>query len=167
VLVLAPAVTQPGPPVLMLAFRVVAAVLAAYLLFLAARMTDPLLEPAPLGGTPEAGFVIAAAILGWLIAPGAPAALAAAAATSVAAATLLAFGRDGLRIGAGGIMALVSAGLWTAVGAGASADSLVELALGISILVAAALTTWLALMSLRARAPIAGAAAPPPPPERS
>jgi hypothetical protein len=151
-LILAPAVSSPLPGLLPLAFRIVAALLAAFLVYLAVRSTTRRVGPTPLGGTPEAVFVLLAFTLGLLASPGRAEAplLAASLATGVAGADMLAFAKDPLRLGAGGMLGLLAAGMAAAWMAGTAGD-LAQVALGSAILAAAAAGAWLSIMTFKVR----------------
>jgi hypothetical protein len=119
-LVLSPLALQPLPAALPLAFWLVAALLAAFLLLLTARGGPSLLPPLPLKGWIEAAFVLFGLALGWWVAPlagagrGPATALAAGAAVVFAALPLVAFSRDALWTAIGTVLLLDGAGLLAA-----------------------------------------------------
>ena len=154
VLVLAPAVSSPLPGVVPLAFRVLAALLAAYLVYLSLRTTTRLIGASRLGGTPEALFVLLGFILGGLLTLPSPqtrgdtALLAATLAAGIGAVTLLPFSRDPIRLGVGAMLGLVAAGLGAAWLSG-TAGELAQLSLGSAILAAGAATAWLSVLTFK------------------
>jgi hypothetical protein len=153
-LLLAPVASGALPDAIALAYRIVAALLSAYLLWMAVRTTTPFVSPPRLGGTAEAAFVgvgfVLGLVLGYGSGEGSAAPLAAALATGLAALSLLVFGRDPLRVGTGAILGLLAAGLGQAWLTGTTTD-LAQLALASAILAAAAATAWLTLITFRAR----------------
>jgi hypothetical protein len=116
-LVLSPLALPSPPPALPLAFWLLCALLATYLLLLGVRATPPLLAPLPLAGWTEIAFVVFGLAVGWLVAPvlgparGPASALAAGVAVGAASLPLLLFSRDALRAGVGAILVLDAAGL--------------------------------------------------------
>ena len=148
-LLVAPLTVEPAPPVLVLAFRVVAALVGGYILWLSVRPARTILLRARLGGTSEATFVGLAFALALLIphsgpGPAGPPALAAAVATGLAGANLLAFGPDPLRLGGGAIVFLVSASLGAAWLGGAAGDA-AQLGVAMAALAASVATGWISL----------------------
>ena len=141
---------------LVLAFRTVAILLAMLLLDHAVRRTSALVGPIRLGGTSEAVLVIAAWSLGLLLGltapdPRGPApALATGVALGVAGATLLAFGHDTLRLGAGAMLGLAAAAV-AVTAFGGSENAALELGLAGALLAIAGATAWLALVVASAR----------------
>ena len=145
-----------APPPLVLAFRTLAVLLALFLLDLGVRRTTPLVGAIRLGGSAEIGVVIGAWLIGWLLASSTtgaawPAmALATALALAVAGLTLLAFGSDTLRLGAGATFVLAAgAALVPALG-GATGDAL-ELSLAGALVAVAGATAWLAVVGGQVR----------------
>ena len=154
-LLVAPLAVEPLPGLLALAFRVVAALLAAYLLYIAVRASTRLLVPTRLGGTTEAVFVALAFALGLLV-PGAaperagPPALASALAVGLAGLDLLLFGQDSLRLGSGAILSVLGASLGYAWLTGPISDAS-QLAVASALLAAAVSTAWLSLNAYAVR----------------
>jgi hypothetical protein len=155
-LLIAPLVADPLPEPLVLALRLVAALLAGYLLLLPVRRASPLLAGLRLGGTAEAVFVVAAFVIGMLAtsvaseATGPVPALGAGFALLLAGLDLLIFVEDGVRLGGGALFALTGAGLIVTAFAGTPADPF-EAALGLALVAVAAAATWLALLALGTR----------------
>ena len=164
-LVLSPLALSPLPPVLPLAFWLVTALLATYLLVLAEREGPALLPPLPLGGWAEAAFVLIGLALGWAVAPiagpgrGPATALAAGVAVAFAAVPLAAFSRDTLRTAIGTVLFLDACGLVAASLTG-TPGQLEVVALGLAIVGAAAASREVLLQDLQGR----GAAAATPEP---
>lgn len=152
--VLAPLASEPLPGVIALSYRMIAALLSAYLLWLAVRATTPFVGLPRLGGTAEAAFVVVAFVLGLMLGLGTAtagaAALAAGLAAGLAALGLLGFARDALRLGIGAVLALLAAGLGQSWLTGTAGD-LAQLAFATAILAAAAATAWLSLVTFRVR----------------
>ena len=165
-LVLSPLALSPLPPVLALAFWLVTALLATYLLLLAEREGPALLPPLPLGGWAEAAFVLVGLALGWVVAPvagpgrGPATALAAGVAVAFAAVPLAAFSRDTLRTAIGTVLVLDACGLVAAALAG-TPGQLEVVALGLAIVGAAAASREVLLQDLHGGG--VGPAAPVPP----
>jgi hypothetical protein len=142
-LVVSPLALAPLPQALPLTFWLVASLLAAFLLLRSIGDPAEPLAPLPLGGRPEAAFVIAVLVLGWAASPvagagrGASTALAAGLATCVAALPLVGFARDPLRMGIGTILLLDGAGL-VAAGLGGTPGGAQIMALALAVLAAAA-----------------------------
>ena len=157
VLVLSPLALPSLPPVLPLAFWMVTALLAAFLLLLAVRGTPDLLPPLPLGGWPEGAFVALGLVLGWAVAivvgpgRGPSSAMAAGVAVAIAAVPLIAFSRDALRTAIGAVLVLDSAGLVAAALAG-TPSQLEIVALGLAVAAAAEGSREIIVMDTRARA---------------
>jgi hypothetical protein len=155
-LLVAPLVADPLPDPLVLAIRLVAAVVAGYLLLLPVRRAAPLLGTLRLGGTAEAGFVIGAFVVGLLAgtvaseAQGPAAALAAGFALLLAGLDLLAFVEDGVRLGTGAALALSGGALVFSAFAGTPGNAF-QAALGLLLVAVAAATAWLALLAIGAR----------------
>jgi hypothetical protein len=151
-LVLAPLTSEPLPGILSLAYRIVAALLSAYLVWLAVRTTTPYVGTPRLGGTAEAVFVAAAFLLGLMLGvqdrDPAVASLAGGLACGAGALAMLAFGRDPLRIGCGAVLGLLAASLGQSWLTGTAAD-LGQLAFASAILAAAAATAWLCIITFR------------------
>jgi LysM repeat protein len=145
-----PLVGGDAPALLVLAFRTLAVLLALFLLDLGVRRTTPLVGPIRLGGSAELGVVIAAWLIGLLLAasdaaPRGPAlALATALAMAVAGLTLLAFGSDTLRLGAGATFVLAS-GATLVPALGGAHDAALELSLAATLVAVAGVTAWLAM----------------------
>jgi hypothetical protein len=142
----APLAVEPTPGLLPLAFRVVAALLGGYVLWVSVRPFPARLQPLAMGGTGEAAFIVLAFAIALLVpipVPGAAsaAALAAGLAVGVAAVDLLAFGPDAFRLGTGAQLALLASSLGAAwLGGGLSDASHVGLA--IALLAAAVASAW-------------------------
>ncbi|MFI5262031.1 MAG: hypothetical protein ACHQZR_05720 [Candidatus Limnocylindrales bacterium] len=155
-LLVAPFVTDPLPPPLGWAVRVVASGVAGYLLWAAVRGAAPLLAPPRLGGQGEAAFVIAGGLVGLLAdgvtseALGPTAALAAGLSLLVAGGDLLAFADDGLRLGCGALLALTGASLVLTELGGTPAAGL-EAAIAVATLAFAGTAAWLTVSTLGAR----------------
>ena len=155
-LVLSPLAVSPLPPVLPLAFWLLTALLATYLLVLAGRAGPALLPPLPLGGWAEAAFVLVGLALGWVAAPiagpgrGAATALAAGVAVAFAAVPLAAFSRDMLRTAIGTVLFLDACGLVVASLAG-TPGQLEVVALGLAVAGAAAASREVLLQDLQGR----------------
>jgi hypothetical protein len=155
-LVVAPLAVEPAPPILVLTFREVAALLAGYVLWMGVRPTRETITPMPLGGTTEAVFVGLAFALGLLVPDAGPGpagspALAAAIATGFGALTLLGFGPGMLRLCAGGVLFLLAATLGTAWLAGHLSDA-AQIAAAIALLAGAVASGWVSLNTIAARA---------------
>ena len=142
-LVVSPLTLAPLPQALPLAFWLVASLLAAFLLLRSIADPTARLAPLPLGGWPEAAFVIALLVLGWAASPvagagrGASTALAAGLAACAAALPLVGFARDPVRTGIGTILLLEGAGL-VAAGLGGTPGGAAIMALALAVLAAAA-----------------------------
>ncbi len=167
VLVLSPLTLSALPPVLPLAFWMVAALLAAFLLLLAARGATDLLPPLPLGGWPEGAFVALGLVLGWAVATvagpgrGPSSAMAAGVAVAIAAVPLIAFSRDALRTAIGAVLVLDAAGLVATALAG-TPSQLEIVALALAVAAAAEGSREIIVLDARAR-PSGGPAAWPEP----
>ena len=154
--VVAPLAGEPLPHLAALGFRIVAALLAGYLLRIAVRNSTALVGPTRLGGSVEASFVGVAFALGLLLSPpaggpaGSQSAAAAALSAGVGALNLLLFSHDALRAGAGAVLGLIAAGLATTWLSGSPGD-VFELALAAAILAAAAATAWLCAVTYAVR----------------
>jgi hypothetical protein len=123
------------------AFWVVAALLAAFLLLGGPPESKPTAAPVPLGGWPEAAFVVLGAAMTFAAGqasgdPGDAAALAAASACGLAAGILLLFATGVRRTAAGAILALVAVPL-AATGLGVIVESSFAAALAVSLVVIA------------------------------
>ncbi len=155
-LVLSPLALSPLPAVLPLAFWLVTALLATYLLVLAEREGPALLPPLPLGGWAEAAFVLVGLALGWAAAPiagpgrGPATALAAGVAVAFAAVPLAAFSRDTLRTAIGTVLFLDACGLVAASLTG-TPGQLEVVALGLAIVGAAAASREVLLQDVQGR----------------
>ncbi|MBA3779427.1 MAG: hypothetical protein H0X16_09050 [Chloroflexi bacterium] len=154
VLVLSPVAAAPLPSIPALGFRVVAALLAAYLVQLGFRRVRRQLVDAWLGGATEAAFVGLAAGAGLLLGPlsleqPTGLTLAAGLASGTAAVNLLLFGREPIRTGSGVLLAIVSAGLLRGALAG-PADDLGQAAVAACVVAAATAVGWLGLTGARA-----------------
>jgi hypothetical protein len=142
-LVVSPLALAPFPQALPLTFWLVASLLAAFLLLRSIGDPAERLAPLPLGGWPEAAFVIAVLVLGWAASPvagagrGASTALAAGLAACAAALPLVGFARDPVRTGIGTILLLEGAGL-VAAGLGGTPGGAQIMALALAVLAAAA-----------------------------
>ncbi len=142
-LVVSPLALSPLPQALPLAFWLVASLLGAFLLIRSIADPTERLAPLPLGGWPEAAFVMAMLVLGWAASPvagagrGASTALAAGLAACTAALPLVGFARDPVRTGIGTILLLEGAGL-VAAGLGGTPGGAQIMALALAVLAAAA-----------------------------
>ncbi|MFI5292570.1 MAG: hypothetical protein ACHQ02_06865, partial [Candidatus Limnocylindrales bacterium] len=139
-----------SPEPLVLAFRTVALLIAVFLLDHAIRRTTTLLGPMRLGGTAELGLIAAAFVLGALLGAATPdpripaIPLGASVALTAAAGSLLAFGTDTLRLGAGAML-LIAAGTAVLPALGGDVDAGVQLAFSVAELATAGAVAWLAL----------------------
>ncbi len=137
------AATPPTAPVL--AFWLIAVLLSTYLLWIAVRDTTRLVASLPLGGTAEALFAGLGFVLGWLAAPvaaplrGTDAAVGAAFALAISALAMAAFGRDSLRGGIGGLLAM-GAAIFLWIGFTGRPQELLLLALALALVAGAAAT---------------------------
>jgi hypothetical protein len=155
-----PLVAGAAPTLLVLAFRTLAVLLALFLLDLGVRRRAPLVGPIRLGGNSETGVVVAAWLIGLLLAisdtaPRGPAlALATALALAVAGLTLLSFGSDTLRLGVGATFVL-AAGSTLVPALGGADDAALELALAAALVAVTGVTAWLAIMGVEVRRDLA------------
>jgi len=155
-LLMAPLVADPLPDPLVLAIRLVAAIVAGYLLLLPVRRAAPLLGALRLGGTAEAGFVVAAFAVGLLAGPvasqaqGPATALAGGFALLLAGLDLLAFVEDGVRLGSGATLTLSGAALVLSAFAGTPSNAF-QAGLGLLLVAVAAAAAWLALLAIGTR----------------
>jgi len=151
-----PLVAGAAPQLLVLAFRTLAVLLALFLLDLGVRRRASLVGPIRLGGNSETGVVIAAWLIGLLLAisdtaPRGPAlALATALALAVAGLTLLSFGSDTLRLGVGATFVL-AAGSTLVPALGGADDAALELALAAALVAVTGVTAWLAIIGVEVR----------------
>ncbi len=143
VLVASPLALSPLPAALPLAFWLVSALLATFLLLRADPDPWGRVAPLPLTGWPEAAFVVAALALGLAVAPvagvgrGAPSALAAGLAVAAGAIPLMWFARDPIRTAIGTILFLDGMGL-VAAGLGGTPGAAQIAALALTVVAAAA-----------------------------
>jgi hypothetical protein len=120
-MVAAPAASSPEPSTLAMAFRVLGALLAAYLLWAAAGAGPVSSEGSSIGPTAELTVAVAAFCLGWFATPvkplAGPVAAQAAGVCLIALAVVPLAGRNVVRIGVGAAMVTLGASLllqaWT------------------------------------------------------
>lgn len=145
-----------APALLVLAFRTMAVLVALFLLDLGVRRKAPLVGSIRLGGNSETAIVVAAFLIGLLLAlssptPRGPAlALATAIALAVAGLTLLAFGSDTLRLGVGATFVL-AAGSTLVPALGGAYDAALELTLAAALVAVTGVTAWLAMVGVEVR----------------
>jgi hypothetical protein len=155
-LLVAPLAVEPAPPILILTFREIAALLSGYILWIGVRQSQEAITPMPLGGTTEAVFVGLAFALGLLVPDSGPGpagspALAAALAIGFGALNLLGFGPGMLRLCAGGVLFLLAATLGTSWLAGHLSDA-AQIAASVALLAGAVASAWVSLNTIAARA---------------
>ena len=141
VMLAAPLALAPSLGALASAFWLVAALLAAFLLLDRPPRSVPAAAPVPLGGWPEAAFVVLGAAMTFAAGqagadPGEAAALAAASACGLAAGVLLLFASGVRRTAAGAMLAFVAVPL-AAAGLGVAVGSSVAAALALTLVVIA------------------------------
>jgi hypothetical protein len=145
-----------APALLVLAFRTLAVLVALFLLDMGVRSRAPLVGPIRLGGDSETAVVVAAFLIGLLLAvsspePRGPAlALATAIGLGVAGLTLLAFGSDTLRLGVGATFVL-AAGSTLVPALGGADDAALELTLAAGLVAVTGVTAWLAMVGVEVR----------------
>ena len=138
----APLALAPSLGALASAFWLVAALLAAFLLLGGPPRSMPAAAPVPLGGWPEAAFVVLGAAMTYAAVqtgadPADPAVLAAASACGLAAGVLLLFATGVRRTAAGAILAFVAVPL-AAAGLGVTIEPSFAAALAVTLVVIAA-----------------------------
>lgn len=144
-MVAAPLASAPEPPALTIAFRILGAMLAGYLLWVAARAQSISSEGSGIGPVAEVAAAAAAFCVGWLVVPvkplAGPVAAQAAGISLVALAVAPLTGRNVLRVGTGfAVLALglsLLLGAW--VGLASSLQEIVVMALLIGIVGATSL----------------------------
>lgn len=154
-LVAAPILADPIPDTLALAARILGAIIAAYLLWIATRARSEALIETPLGWPAEAVLAAAAAVVGWGLAAdttralGPPEAVAAGAALILLSLRPITLGREPVRVGIGLLLLLTGALLARSGLLGAPGDLQRLVEAGVTIAVGAAVA-W----RLRADAPV-------------